>query len=97
YLAMRDRGEDFSAFCWRFVDDVPLQGSGTHFPATTPLSATISRALKQRGFSFVGPTIVYAWMQATGIVNDHHERCFRRAQVGTSETTTKTTKTTTTT
>jgi DNA-3-methyladenine glycosylase I len=47
-------------------------------PAKTPLSEEMSKALKQRGFKFVGPVIVYAWMQATGIVNDHAPDCFRR-------------------
>jgi DNA-3-methyladenine glycosylase I len=52
-------------------------------PALTPLSERISKDLKRRGFKFVGPTIVYAWMQAVGIVNDHSRACFRRAQVAT--------------
>ena len=50
-------------------------------PAKTPLSERISKELKRRGFKFVGPTIVYAWMQAVGIVNDHSLRCFRRAEL----------------
>ena len=50
-------------------------------PALTPLSEQVSKDLKRRGFKFVGPTIVYAWMQAVGIVNDHSRRCFRRSQV----------------
>ncbi len=79
WLAMRDTGEDFAAFCWSFTDGQPLVGDGNHFPAKTPLSETISKALKARGFKFVGPTIVYAWMQAVGIVNDHATDCFRRA------------------
>ena len=81
YLAMRDRGEDFSAFCWSFVNGEPLLGDGTHVAANTPLSERVSVALKHRGFKFVGPTIVYAWMQATGLVNDHAGHCFRRTQV----------------
>jgi DNA-3-methyladenine glycosylase I len=79
YLAMRDRGEDFSTFCWSFTDGAPLIGDGHHLPAKTPLSETVSKELKARGFKFVGPTIVYAWMQATGIVNDHAADCYRRA------------------
>ena len=51
-------------------------------PASTPLSETISRDLKSRGFTFVGPTIVYAHMQATGMVNDHVVSCFRHAELG---------------
>jgi DNA-3-methyladenine glycosylase I len=49
--------------------------------ASSPLSEQISKEMKRRGFKFVGPTIVYAWMQAVGIVNDHSTRCFRRAEV----------------
>lgn len=78
YVAMRDVGEDFSAFCWSFTDGRVLAGDGVSMPTQTPLSATIAAALKQRGFSFVGPTIVYAWMQAVGIVDDHASDCFRR-------------------
>lgn len=81
FLAMRDAGEDFAAFCWSFTDGAPLVGDGHHVPTSTPLSETVSRALKARGFKFVGPTIVYAWMQATGIVNDHAATCFRRAEM----------------
>ena len=79
YNAMVDDGEDFAAFCWAFVEDTPLQGEGVH--AQTPLSQTVSKELKRRGFKFVGPTIVYAWMQAVGMVNDHAPECFRRADV----------------
>lgn len=78
FLAMRDAGEDFAAYCWSFTDGLPLIGDGHHVPAQTDLSARISRDLKKRGFKFVGPTIVYAWMQAVGIVDDHAADCFRR-------------------
>jgi DNA-3-methyladenine glycosylase I len=81
YREMADRGEDFSTFCWSFTDGQVLKGNGRRFVATTPLSEQISKTLKQRGFKFVGPTIVYAWMQAVGIVNDHAAGCFRREQV----------------
>jgi DNA-3-methyladenine glycosylase I len=81
YLAMRDRGEDFADYCWDFVDGRPLQGDGHTLPASTPLSERVSKDLKKRGFKFVGPTIVYAWMQATGLVNDHMHDCFRRSTV----------------
>src|ERR1700740_1482117 len=81
WLAMRDAGEEFATFCWSFTDGEPLVGDGLHIPAKTPLSETISKALKARGFKFVGPTIVYAWMQAVGIVNDHATNCFRRQQL----------------
>ena len=78
FLAMRDSGEDFSTFAWSFVNHAPLIANGVSVPAQTPLSVDISKALKARGFKFVGPTIVYAWMQAVGMVNDHTEHCFRR-------------------
>lgn len=81
FLAMQAAGEDFADFCWSFTDGRTLVGDGVTVPTSTPLSEQISRALKQRGFKFVGPTIVYAWMQATGIVNDHATTCFRRAAV----------------
>jgi DNA-3-methyladenine glycosylase I len=58
-----------------------LLGDGRTFPARTDLSERISKNMKSRGFKFVGPTIVYAWMQAVGIVNDHSTACFRRDQV----------------
>lgn len=74
YLDMRGRGEDFADFCWSFTDGRTLRGSGE---TETPLSATISKELKRRGFKFVGPTIVHAWMQAVGIVDDHAPHCFR--------------------
>lgn len=79
YLAMRDKGEDFSAFAWGFVGGVPLQRGDGPVPGSTPLSLEISKALKARGFKFVGATITYAWMQATGMVNDHAPECFCRA------------------
>jgi DNA-3-methyladenine glycosylase I len=84
YLAMRDRGEDFSAFCWSFVDGKPVQNGWDHVgqvPAQTPLAADVSKALKAKGFKFVGPVIVYAWMQAVGMVNDHLTCCFRHDHV----------------
>ena len=77
YLAMQKAGEDFSTFAWDFVGGKPLQNTGP-VPAQTPLSEEISKALKKRGFKFVGPTIAYAWMQAVGMVNDHAPGCFRR-------------------
>jgi DNA-3-methyladenine glycosylase I len=80
YCGMRDGGEDFAEFCWSFTDGEPIQADGM-WPATTPLSERIAKELKGRGFKFVGPTIVYAWMQAVGIVNDHAPDCFRRAEV----------------
>jgi DNA-3-methyladenine glycosylase I len=80
YLAMQAAGEPFSSFVWQFVKGRPIQGT-TPVPASTPLSEAISRNLKQRGFKFVGPVIVYAWMQAVGLVNDHSSECFRRVEI----------------
>ncbi|URL56885.1 DNA-3-methyladenine glycosylase I [Luteibacter flocculans] len=78
YEAMRDEGQDFDAYCWSFTDGKVIRGNGRSVPAQTPLSITISKDLKKRGFKFVGPTITYAWMQAVGIVDDHMLGCFRR-------------------
>jgi DNA-3-methyladenine glycosylase I len=78
YEEMRKNGEDFATFCWSFTGGKALLGDGGRPPAATDLSARISKDLKRRGFKFVGPTIVYAWMQAVGIVNDHALGCFRR-------------------
>jgi DNA-3-methyladenine glycosylase I len=80
YLAMQRAGEDFSAFVWEMAGGTPIQNRGD-VPASSPLSAELSKALKKRGFKFVGPVIVYAWMQAVGIVNDHSAACFRRKAV----------------
>lgn len=81
YCDMREQDESFSDFCWSFTDGRVLRGDGHTRVASSPLSERISKELKRRGFKFVGPTIVYAWMQAVGIVNDHDARCFRRAVV----------------
>ena len=80
YLAMEAAGDDFAPYVWRFVGGRPIQNPGP-IPAKTPLSEEISHELKKLGFRFVGPVIVYAWMQATGLVNDHARDCFRRAVV----------------
>ncbi|AWN16433.1 DNA-3-methyladenine glycosylase I [Salinisphaera sp. LB1] len=81
YLAMQAAGEDFAAFVWSFVDHRVRVGDGRHVPTETERSRALTAALKKRGFKYVGPTIVYAWMQATGLVNDHALSCFRRDQV----------------
>ncbi|WP_313809392.1 DNA-3-methyladenine glycosylase I [Sphingobium sp.] len=81
FCAMRDQGEDFSAYVWGFVKGAPIRSDGLNVPAKTALSEAISKDLKKRGFKFVGPTIVYAWMQAIGMVNDHAATCFRRDQI----------------
>jgi DNA-3-methyladenine glycosylase I len=82
YLEMKAQGEDFSNWIWDMAGGKPIQNSGP-VPAQTPLSEEISKALKKRGFKFVGPVIVYAWMQAVGIVNDHAPACFRRKDLKT--------------
>lgn len=78
YLAMRDAGEDFATFAWGFVDGNTVIGDGSKALTRSPASEALSIALKRRGFSFVGPVIVYAWMQACGLVDDHETPCFRR-------------------
>ena len=80
FLDMRDRGEDFSAFLWAFTDGKPIQNRFTAMgdvPAQTQVAVDMSKALKAKGFKFVGPVIVYAFMQATGFVNDHLTGCWR--------------------
>jgi DNA-3-methyladenine glycosylase I len=84
WLDMRERGEDFSGFLWDFVDGAPRQNAwtaATGVPATTPQAEAMSKALKAKGFNFVGPVIVYAFMQATGLVNDHLVSCFRHPEI----------------
>jgi DNA-3-methyladenine glycosylase I len=84
YLDMRERGEDFSGFLWSFVEDRPIQNAWTqtgHVPAKTPEAEAMAKALKARGYNFVGPVIVYAFMQATGMVNDHLTCCFRHEPI----------------
>jgi DNA-3-methyladenine glycosylase I len=85
FCEMEDRGENFDDFCWSFTNGKVLKGNGRSVPASSPLSEKISKEMKGRGFKFVGPTIVYAWMQAVGIVNDHSTKCFRRSQVALGE------------
>jgi DNA-3-methyladenine glycosylase I len=80
YEDMRRNGEDFATWVWNLAGGSPIVNRGP-VRAQTPLSEEISKALKKRGFKFVGPVIVYAWMQATGILNDHSAECFRRKKV----------------
>ncbi len=80
WLAMMDAGEGFSDFLWSFVDGKPLQNQWQtldQVPAQTDMSKALSKALKARGFTFCGPTIVYAFAQAVGMVNDHLTTCPR--------------------
>lgn len=80
YLEMADEGEDFSKWVWKFTGGKPLRNETGKVPTQTPLSEQISKELKRRGFKFVGPTIVYAWLQAVGVVDDHTPECFRYAK-----------------
>jgi DNA-3-methyladenine glycosylase I len=80
WLAMQESGDDFAQFVWGKAGGKPIQNRGD-VPVSSPLSEELSKELKKRGFKFVGPVIVYAWMQAVGIVNDHAEDCFRRKAV----------------
>ena len=80
---VQERGS-FADYLWDFVDGEPIQNAFRtldEIPASTPLSDRVSRDLKQRGFSFVGSTIVYAWLQSVGVVNDHLVDCFRYGEV----------------
>ena len=80
FLDVRDEFGSFCDYVWRFVDGRPIQNRFRRdgdIPATSPESDALSKDLKQRGFRFVGSTIIYAHMQATGMVNDHVTTCFR--------------------
>jgi DNA-3-methyladenine glycosylase I len=84
FLALQDEHGSFDAWIWRFVGGKPIRGNVRgrgDILARTPLSDALSRELRGRGFNFVGSTIIYAFMQAGGMVNDHTVRCFRRSQV----------------
>ena len=84
FLEMQENGEDFSAWLWSFVDGKPIQGARptlADVPSQTPESVAMAKALKARGFNFCGPVIVYAFMQATGMVNDHVQTCLRHEPV----------------
>lgn len=80
YVAMRDADQDFARFAWNFVDGEPILWEGP-VPPNSPLSEQVSKTLRKRGFTFVGPTIVFAWMEATGLINSHAPDCFRRAEI----------------
>ncbi|RTE54505.1 DNA-3-methyladenine glycosylase I [Arenibacter aquaticus] len=84
FLNIQKEFGSFSQYIWNFVDGKPIRNRHKHYkdaPANTPLSDTISKDLKKRGFKFVGSTVVYAHMQATGMVNDHEINCFRYNEV----------------
>lgn len=79
FIKIQEEYGSFDAFIWSYVDSKPIYNhfkSEAEIPATTPLSDKISKDLKKRGFKFVGSTIVYAYMQAIGIVNDHVQSCY---------------------
>ena len=80
FLEMEKSGESFSIWLWNMAGGKPIQNTGP-VPAKSELSERMSKELKKRGFKFVGPVIVYAFMQAAGIVNDHSIDCFRRKAV----------------
>ena len=85
FLEVQRQFGSFDAYAWRFVGGRPKQNDWAGLgdvPAKTPESDAFSRDLKKRGFTFVGSTIVYAFMQATGMVNDHVRSCFRAAEPG---------------
>ena len=84
YLAMRESGLDFSRHLWSFVGDTPIVNEWRHFrqaPTKSPESEALSNDLKKRGFKFCGPVIVYAFMQAVGMINDHEIACPRHKEV----------------
>lgn len=84
FMKVQEEFGSFSKYIWGFVDGKPIKNNFKNYkeaPANTPLSDTISKDLKKRGFKFVGSTVVYAHMQATGMVNDHEINCFRYEEV----------------
>jgi DNA-3-methyladenine glycosylase I len=84
FLDMREAGQDLSTFLWSFTGGAPIQNAWddvSRVPAQTPLAAEVAKALKDKGFKFCGPVIVYAFMQAVGMVNDHVVTCFRHGPV----------------
>ncbi len=85
FLAIQDEFGSFDSYCWRFVDGRPRLNrwkTMKHIPATSPESDAFSKDLKKRGFGFVGSTVIYAHMQAIGMVNDHLVDCFRYRECG---------------
>jgi DNA-3-methyladenine glycosylase I len=80
FLAIRETGQSFSDYLWQFVDNTPIQNHWVNMgevPTSTPQAVAMSKALQKLGFKFVGPTICYAFMQASGMVNDHLTHCPR--------------------
>ena len=84
FLALREECNSFSGYLWQFVEGRPVDNrwpQASQVPTVTPQAEVMSRDLKHRGFSFVGPTICYAFMQAVGMVNDHTLDCFRHREI----------------
>lgn len=84
FMKVQEEFGSFSNYIWSFVDGKPIQNSVTDYkkaPTTTQISDALSKDLKKRGFKFVGSTVIYAHMQATGMVNDHEVDCFRYTEV----------------
>lgn len=84
FMRIQEEFGSFSKYIWGFVDGKPVQNEVKNYktaPATTPISDKLSKDLKKRGFKFVGSTVMYAHMQATGMVNDHEVNCFRYNEV----------------
>lgn len=84
FMKIQEEFGSFSKYIWKFVDGKPIQNKFKNYknaPANTPLSDALSKDLKKRGFKFVGTTVVYAHMQATGMINDHEVNCFRYEEV----------------
>ncbi len=81
FLKAREEFGSFDAYIWRFVDGRPMVNSTNKIPASTAQSDAVSKDLKKRGFTFVGSTICYAFMQAVGMVNDHRTDCFRYREI----------------
>jgi DNA-3-methyladenine glycosylase I len=84
FIEIQKKFGSFSKYIWSFVDGKPINNNSktmADVPATTAISEALSKDLKKQGFKFVGPTVVYAHMQATGMVNDHIESCFRHREV----------------
>ena len=84
FIEIQSKQGSFSNYLWEFVDGTPIINlfkNSADIPSSSPLAVTLSKDLKQKGFKFVGPTIIYAFMQATGMVNDHLVDCFRFKEV----------------
>jgi DNA-3-methyladenine glycosylase I len=84
FIKIQEEFGSFSNYIWGFVDETPIQNAAVDYkkaPPTNPISDALSKDLKKRGFKFVGSTVIYAHMQATGMINDHEVDCFRYTEV----------------